>query len=278
MPFSAQDLSLFNPEIWSQKTEKIFNKKVVMLPLVNRQFESDLTIGDTVHVQKPGNFTISQYTRNNPMTLQQATVTDDTLLINQQPYVYFAIDRLDKKQAKVPLEALYQERAAIAMRDEVDTHLLGHYTDALSTQGSAGSGITLNADNIYDYFCEVNEDLDDQNIDGERHAVITPKYRKLITQSPELRDRGTEMVDANIRNGYMGKFAGFNIHVTTNMSAVSGTYPLMFFSKDFINFAEQLSVTEFENPSGYMVKACKMLKLYGSKVFNPEAGAVIYAN
>jgi hypothetical protein len=280
MGFSDQDLSAGISEIWSKKTEMIFDNICVMVPLVSRQFEKDAQLGDTVHVQKPGNFTTQDYVRNNPLELQQATLTDDTLLINQQKYIYFGVDNVDKRQSGLDYMSIYTERAATALRNTVDARLLSHYTDALAAnvQGSVGSPIVLSADNIFDYFCEAGEDLDNQSvIGGKRHAVIPPAIRKLITQSPEVRDRGTELVDTNVRNGFFGKFAGFEVHVTTNMARVSNTSPLLFFEQNFINMADQMTKTKLEQPDGYFIDAAAMLKVYGTKVFNPEAGAVIYA-
>ena len=281
MAFADQSLSNAIPEVWSKKTEKVYRNKSVMRGLVSTDYQADLVVGDTVHVQRPGQLEMYDYTRNNPLTLQEWTLTDDTLVIDQQKYAYFGVDRLTQKQSHhKDLLALEVNEAAIAMRDTVDAHLLAHYTDVLPANiiGSLGAPITLTADNIYDYICDQGELLDNQNVfDGERHMVVPPKISNLIRKSPELRDRGTQLVDEVIRNGYMGMYGGFKIHVTTNMAQVSGVYPLMFFVKEFIQFVEQENILEYENPSGYLIKAAKMAKLYGSKVFNPEAGALIYA-
>lgn len=281
MGYSSQNLSAAIGEVYSQKTEKIYRTTTVMLPIVSQQYQSDLRFGDTVHVQRPGQLVTMDYTRNQPMTLQASSMTDDTLVIDQQKYIYHGVDDFDQAQSHhKDLLNMYAYEAADAMRITVDTHLLGHYTDALAAnvQGSTGSPISLTADNLYDYFMEVHEDLDNQNVEGERHAVLPPKFTNLIARSPELRERGTSLVDDVVRNGYVGNFAGFKIHKTTNMSQVSGTYPLMFFVKDFIQFVEQKSIVKAETPDGYLNKAMAIAKLYGSKVFNPEAGAVIYAS
>jgi len=280
MGFTDQNLSNFIPEVWSKKLELIFDNKCVMKPLVSRKYEADASFGDTIHVQRVGDFTIQDYVRNSVMELEQSTVTDDTLIINQQKSHYFGVDRLDKRQSLVSIMPEYVERQGVAMAETIDARLLSHYTDALAANviGSTTAPETVNASNVYDLFVEMGERLDNQNIfDGPRAAVITPSIRSAILRSEELRKRGTVMVDETIKNGKIGTLAGFDLNITTNMAQVSGTYPLMFFHKEFIQYVEQYSQLVGEQPDGTFVDAMKMIKLYGSKVFNPECGGVIYA-
>lgn len=280
MGFTDQNLANFIPEVWSKKLEVIFDNKCVMKPLVSRKYEPDASFGDTIHVQRVGDFTIQDYVRNQVMEMEQSTVTDDTLLINQQKYHYFGVDRLDKRQSLVSIMPEYVERQGVAIAETIDARLLSHYTDALAANvlGSTTAPETINASNVYDIFVEMGERLDNQNVfDGDRNAVIVPAVRSAILKSDQLTKRGTVMVDETIKNGKIGTFAGFNLHITTNMSQVSGTYPIMFFQKEFIQYVEQYSQLVGEQPDGTFVDAMKMIKLYGSKVFNPECGAVVYA-
>lgn len=274
----------FIPEIWSKKLEKIFDKIVVMRKLVNTDWEGEIrNAGNTVHIRYFGNVTCNTYTREMTITFQTLGSNQDQLTIDQQQYWAFLVDDLDKAQSDVSIMEGYASRAAIAIRNVIDTRLLGHYSDvpAGNVVGSAGAPIGITKDNLYDWLTHMGYLLDVANVSAEdRNFVFPPEIRKMMLQSPELRARGTIMVDETIKNGKIGTLAGFNLNVTTNMAQVSGAYPLMFFTRDFITFASQVSEVEKVRPYNMFVDAIKGLYLYGSKVPTSTngSGALLYAS
>lgn len=271
----------FIPEIWSKKLLKIFDKSAVMANLVNRDFEGEITnAGDVVHVRTFGDVTVNNYTRDMTISFQSLTDPMVDLLIDQQKYFAFKVDDLDKAQANVNILEGYAGRAAIAIRDVVDSRLIGHYTDVDSGNviGTDEAPITLTSSNIYGYITQLAEKLDDSNAPQEgRNLVITPKFKTMLLQSTEF-TRATSLGDNVVQNGYIGNVAGFGVHVTTNNPAVSGVVNLMAFTPDFISFASQVSKIETVRPYNMFADAVKGLYLYGSKVMLPKAGAVLKAD
>ncbi len=271
----------FIPEIWSKKLLKIFDKTVVMANLVNRDFEGEITnAGDVVHVRTFGDVTVNNYTRDMTISFQSLTDPMVDLLIDQQKYFAFKVDDLDKAQANVDILEGYAGRAAIAIRDVVDTRLIGHYTDVDSGNviGTDVAPITLTSANIYGYITQLAEKLDNANAPQEgRNLVITPKFKTLLLQSTEF-TRATSLGDNVVQNGYIGNVAGFGVHVTTNNPAVSGVVNLLAFTQDFISFASQVNKIETVRPYNMFADAVKGLYLYGSKVMMPKAGAVLKAS
>jgi len=273
-------LSNFIPEIWSKKLLKIFDKTAVMANLVNRDFEGDIqSAGDVVHVRTFGDVTVNNYTRDMTISFQSLTDPMVDLSIDQQKYFAFKVDDLDKAQSNIDILEGYAGRAAIAIRDIVDSRLIGHYTDVDSGNviGTDVSPITLTSSNIYSYITQLGETLDNCNIPQEgRNLVITPKFKTMLLQSTEF-TRATSLGDNVIQNGYIGNVAGFAVHVTTNNPAVSGVVNLLAFTRDYISFASQVSQIETVRPYNMFADAVKGLYLYGSKVMLPTAGAVLKA-
>lgn len=271
----------FIPEIWSKKLLKIFDKTVVMANLVNKDFEGEINnAGDVVHVRTFGDVTVNNYTRDMTISFQNLTDPMVDLLIDQQKYFAFKVDDLDKAQANVNILEGYAGRAAIAIRDVVDSRLIGHYTDvdAGNVIGTDVAPITLTSANIYGYITQLAEKLDECNIQQEsRHLVITPKFKTMLLQSDEF-TRATSLGDNVVQNGYIGNVAGFGVHVTTNNPAVEDVVNLLAFSSDFISFASQVSKIETVRPYNMFADAVKGLYLYGSKVMLPKAGAVLKAS
>lgn len=273
-------LSNFIPEVWSQKLLKIFDKTVVMANLVNRDFEGDITAaGDVVHVRTFGDVTINNYTRDMTISFQALTDPMVDLLIDQQKYFAFKVDDLDKAQANMDILEGYAARAAIAIRDVVDSRLIGHYADVDSGNviGTDGAPISLTKDNIYGYITQLAEKLDTSNAPSEgRNLVITPKFKTMLLQAPEF-SRASSLGDNVVQNGYIGNVAGFAVHVTTNNPAVSSVVNLLACTPDYISFASQVSKIETVRPYNMFADAVKGLYLYGSKVMLPTAGAVLKA-
>jgi N4-gp56 family major capsid protein len=274
-------LSNFIPEIWSKKLLKVFDKTVVMGNLVNRNFEGDIqSAGDVVHVRTFGDVTINDYTRDMTISFQSLTDPMVDLTIDQQKYFAFKVDDLNKAQADINILEGYASRAAIAIRDVVDSRLIGHYADVDSGNviGTDLAPITLTSGNIYGYITQLGETLDNNSVPSDgRNLVITPKFKTMLLQSDEF-TRASSLGDNVIQNGYIGNVAGFAVHVTTNNPAVSGVVNLMAFTQDFISFASQVSKVETVRPYNMFADAVKGLYLYGSKVMLPKAGAVLKAS
>ncbi len=270
----------FIPEIWSKKLLKIFDSNAVMANLVNRDFEGEIKdSGDIVKVRTFGNVTISDYTRDQTISFQALTDPMQELSVDQQKYFAFKIDDLDKAQADMNILEGYAGRAAIAIRNIVDSRLLGHYADvdANNVVGTDVSPIVLTSTNIYGYIADLGEMLDTDNIPAEdRHLVLTPKYKTMLLKSDEF-TRATSLGDKVIQNGYIGNVAGFSVHVSTNLQPVSGVVNLMAFNREFVSFASQVNKIEHVRPYNMFADAVKGLYLYGSKVFHPTAGSVLKA-
>lgn len=269
----------FIPEVWSKKLLKVFDKKTVLAKLVNTDFEGDIqSAGDTVNVRTFGNITINDYTRDMTINFEALTDPMQTLVIDKQKYFAFKVDDLDRAQADIDILEGYTERAAVAIRDVVDQHLLAHNTQ-VDTNNVLGSttAVALTKDNIYAQITKLGELLDENNIpDEDRHLIIPPKAKTLLLQSTEF-TRATSLGDAVVQNGYIGNVAGFSVHCSTNMTASGGVYRIFAFHKDYMSYASQVAKVERVRPYNMFADAVKGLYLYGSKVFHPKAGAVLRA-
>jgi hypothetical protein len=271
-------VSNFIPEVWSQKLLKIFDKNAVMANLVNCDYEGDIqSAGDVVKVRTFGDVTISNYSRDMTISFQALTDPMQELTIDQQKYFAFKVDDLDKAQANVDILEGYTKRAAIGIRNVIDTHLLAHHADADAGNviGTDVSPISLTSSNIYGYIADMGELLDSNNTPSEdRNLVITPKIKTLLLKSDEF-TRATSLGDQVVQNGYIGNVAGFSVHVSTNLAPVSGVANLMAFTPDFVSLASQVNNIEHVRPYDMFADAVKGLYMYGSKAFHPTACAVL---
>jgi hypothetical protein len=279
----------FIPEIWSAKTQKIYDKIIVMKKLVNTDHEGEVKkAGDTVHVRSFGEITIRNYTREQTLTMDTLVDPMSDLTIDQEKYFAFNVDDVDDAQADINIMNGYTKRAADAIARTVDQHLHAQYAnvDSGNILGSSSAPITLTKDNIYFYCTELRRLMKDDNATGEINLVVDPTREALMLNSPEF-VRATGLGDRVVQDGEIGRIAGMRVHCSTNLNSSSGNRPILALTKDLISFADQLAKVEMVRPSGQFVDVFKGLYVYGSKVFTnseltnsagpDEQGAVLWA-
>lgn len=285
-------LDSFKPEIWANEFALNLDKYLVFAQdgVVNRQYEGEITgAGDTVKITGLGDVTIGTYSKNtdigDPETLTDAQTT---LLIDQQPYFNFQIDDVDKAQAKPKVMAKAMERAAYGMRDTVDTYLAGLYTDAATANwvGTEGSPKTpnntaLDTSNIYNLIVDCSTALTDSKCPTEgRWMIVPPWFAGRLQKEPLLIKANESGNTAALRNGEIGKIAGFTILQSHNVKYTTPTtkFKIMFGTSDAITFASQVTQVEAYRPQKRFADAVKGLNVYGAKVVYPDMLGVLCAS
>lgn len=271
-------LDNFKPEIWSARLKSNLNKKLVYGGLVNRDYEGEISnFGDTVHVNNIGRITIGDYTINGTAPTREALSDGQTsLTITQAKAFNFGLDDIDKAQSKGSIMEEAMKEAAYALADVADQYIAGLYTEATATTGLT-AGLTTDKDQYYEMlvanrqkFRELNVPIDDLNV------VIAPWMEALILQDARFVHASVEG-DKVLRNGEIGKMAGFNIVVSNNVPIVtSTTYEVLSYAgKKGVTFADAISKTEAYRPEDSFIDAVKGLHVYGAKTI--DANYVLYS-
>lgn len=270
------------PVIYSAKTQKIFDVNTVFAKLVNKDYEGEIkNAGDTVRILTVGDINVADYTRSG--TLSATTLTDpyDTLVVNQEKYTRFDVDRIDKKQNVIDIIKKYSERAGVAQANTVDQHLHSQYAnvDTANVIGSSSAPIVITPDNVYSYVAQMAEAMDEGNAPySERHLVVHPKMKTAMIQSPEF-IKGSALGDKTVTKGMIGEMCGFTVHVSTNLNSSGGNTPVMALTRDLITYASQITDTEYvPTAEGGFYSILKTLRVYGSKICqqHDKQGAVLW--
>lgn len=134
---------VFRPEIWSMEILRATENALVMAGLVKR-FDSLVSgKGDVINIPNLSNLSASDKTASAQVTLQSPTETNTTISINKHKESSFLIEDLLKVQANYELMAEYTSKAGESIARQIDTDLLGEYTNFTNTDvGSYGSDIT----------------------------------------------------------------------------------------------------------------------------------------
>lgn len=226
----ANDTSALVPAVWEAAMQIPIRKSLVALEIASTDLQESLTYGDTIHKGYITELSAVAYVPGTEVTPDALTATDDTISISTRICVPFYIDDTDRLQAKPDYAAAWAEDAAYQIRDSIDTEVLqqvtagiefGESTAATGTYitGTATQTITATSGNIMNVFVSTRTALREGNVEeaGDWIAVVRPEIAALIELIAA--DKGFQIADATLRNGYAGNFLGFKIYVSNNMVA-----------------------------------------------------------
>ena len=275
---NSKILGVFIPEFWSKKLNKKLDDTGVMKDCVNKDYEGEIKkCGDKVNIPEVGDITIEDHDVSTSLTYQDLTATDLSLVIDQEKYFAFKVNDVTKAQANQKLTDKYISRAAFAIEMVQDTFLLSKRADVHAD--NVVPEMTLTENNVYQMFVELKKRLRWSNAISQKGkdaanrrpwAVVNPDIEALILLSPEMKDRGSNLVDKTIREGTVYDFCGFDVMVATNMKTVSNKVEVLAGIEDAITFAGQISKVEHLRDKDGFNDLIRGLYVYGGKTLLPK--------
>ena len=268
--------SNFIPEVWSARLLEHLDKVHVYAALMNRDYEGDIrAYGDTVHINQIGSITINDYTGDDIEAPEELDSTMMELKIDQAKYFNFQVKDIDNAQSHPKLVDAAMQRASYGINDTIDRYL----ASLLLAGADSGSVITagaLTSENAYDYLVDLGVILNEHNVPMlGRWVVIPPWFHGLLLKDDRFVGNGTGYNQAILQGGWVGDAAGFRIHLSNNVPQSSGTYSVIAGTNAAGSFAEQMVELEAYRREENFSDAVKGLHVYGAKVTQPEALAVL---
>lgn len=269
----------FIPTLWSARLLANLDKSLVYGGLVNRDYEGEITgQGSSVKINQIGDITISDYVDATGLSDPESIDgVQQTLTIDQAKSFHFSVTDINKVQANVDLMNGAMQRASYGMADVVDQYIAGFYTgvDSANTIGDDTTPIVPTKDNAYEYLVDLAVKLDEANVPVTGRFVIVPSwYHGLLLKDARFTK------DPNILStGYIGDVDGLRVFKSNNVPNTTGTkYKIMAGSNIAISFAQQLVEVKPYSPEKSFSDAVKGLNVYGCKLVQPKAIAVLTAN
>ena len=266
---------VFIPEIWSKKLVNMLDKNCVMLQCVNRNWEGEIAAqGDTVKIISPAAVSISTVSSSS-ISYSELEPTSTDLVIDQQKFFAFKINDIAKVQSNTNILEAHLESARKAIEEVQDSYLLGQHTNvpAGNIVGSTSSPVSLNKSTIYGYFVELAMKLKNSNAltNGQRPwVVINPLVESYLLQSSEFIG-AHKVADETLREGAIGRIAGMDVLVSTNLAPASNLLYVLAGTNEAITFASQLAKIETLRDKDSFSDLVRGLYLYGAKTVVPNA-------
>ena len=274
----------FIPEVWSARLLEHLDKVHVYAGLMNRDYEGDIrAYGDTVHINQVGDITISDYTGSDISDPQELDSTMLDLVIDKAKYFNFQIKDVNNAQSNPKLVDAAMQRASYGMNDVIDQYLASLLLAGVD-EGNVLYGdtdaVTPTSANAYDYLVDLGVVLNEANVPMMgRWVVVPPWFHGLLLKDPRFVGNGTGYSQAVLQGGLVGEAAGFQIHLSNNVPNTSGSkYKVIAGTNAAGAFAEQLVELEAYRLEKNVSDAVKGLHVYGAKVIQPKALAVMTCN
>ncbi len=264
-------ISNFIPNVWSETLYSELDRQYIAVANTNREFEGDIKEkGSSVKICGIGYIAVSDYTKDTDMSNPQ-TLSDmaKELVIDQAKYFNFQIDDIDKAQGSPKLMEAAMRKAASALANEADRHVL-----TMCKYAGHIMRYTPTVDNIIDIIIAARTRLLNANVSSSEEVVleVSPSVAELIVKAKinNLSDNCQ-----TLENGCIGSIFGCKIFVTNNImiddeSGMEEIHKCMMRTKRSVAFAEQLSEIHAYRPEKRFADALKGLYLYGAKVVYPS--------
>lgn len=276
----------FKPQIWSARLLVAWRKSLVYggPMVVNRDYEGDIAeSGDVVKITSISDPTISDYVPNSTViTPEELTDAQRNLVIDQSKYWAFKVDDVDKRQAKGNVMPEAMSRAAYRLRDVADQYIAGLYTGvaAGNNLGTISVVAATPTDAYDDVLVPLKVTLDDSDCPTEgRYCVVPPWFTGRLLRDDRFISADKAGTTDALRNGFVGRAAGFNIVQSNNTPNPTGDDNVIQAGVNAaISFAEQINKTEAYRPESSFSDAVKGLALYGAKLVRPDGIAIVTAS
>jgi len=262
----------FIPEVFSKLLQAKFYKASVLPAISNTDYQGEISgQGDKVIIRTVPAVTINDYAGT--VTNQDLTTGTVEMLIDKAKYYSFKIDDVLKAQADINLLEAASGDAAEGMRIAVETDIL---SSVIGDATTTGSQTTITSSNILSEILELSQALDELNIPEEgRFIVLSPEFVSMLKQSELRQAYLTGDGTSPLRNGQVGMVDRFTVyqsnmlHTPASGTDAGYTHVLAGHPKA-ISFASQFTNTETVRLETTFGEAVRGLKVYGSKVVNPD--------
>lgn len=262
----------FIPEVFSKLLQAKFYKQSVLPAISNTDYQGEISgQGDKVIIRTVPAVTINDYAGT--VTNQDLTTGTVEMLIDKAKYYSFKIDDVLKAQADINLLEAASGDAAEGMRIAVETDVL---SSVIGDATTTGSQTTITSSNILSEILELSQALDELNIPEEgRFIVLSPEFVSMLKQSELRQAYLTGDGTSPLRNGQVGMVDRFTVyqsnmlHTPASGTDAGYTHVLAGHPKA-ISFASQFTNTETVRLESTFGEAVRGLKVYGSKVVNPD--------
>lgn len=215
--------TFITPSVIARRGLATLYNNTVLSNLVWRDFDPDFTgkQGDTVTIRKPAVFSAESFNRSSGVTLQDATESSTTVVLNTIGNVSFAVTDEDMTLEVEDFENQLLVPAMEALIQKIDGELAEALIDAAETAGGGGTA-TMNSV-ASDAIIEARTNLGRGKLPTtDRHAVLSPEGAGVALADTLFVQADKSGATDGLREGSIGRVFGFDTYESQVFGLGSG--------------------------------------------------------
>jgi len=293
----------FIPQIWSGKLIEKFYNATVLAAISNTDYEGEIkNQGDTVNIRTKPTITINSYSADQALVLQRPASNIVQLQITQGEYFNTVEDDVYAVQSDINMMSMWADDAAQQMKIVIDTQVLSTLYASVSAYNTgltagkitgkfnlgapnanislAGNPVIVDNTNVLNYIIDLGTVLDEQNIPEQGRWLVIPSWMAGFIKKSDLRQVSISGDGVSIlRNGLLGMIDRFTLYASNLLptSTVDNAWYVFAGHSHGLTFASQISKIETLRSEQTFGTILRGLQIYGSKVVDGTAIAVLYA-
>ena len=256
------------------------NARLTYSALFNTDFQGSVTHGNKVSILNLDPVTVGAYTIDTAIDYQLLSDTKQEMAINQQSYFAVSLDDIDRVQSNADLMGAMARNASYQMQKTIDGFLATTASAGagiVAGLGTSGTPLEVNSANVLDVLRNISRKLDEANVPRSGRSIIVPPWfaQKILLAGIVEATNNSEM----LLNGYVGRYAGFDIFMTTLVPNTTGAkWEILAGTNIAGTMALQLSQVEKIRLETHFADAIRGLAVYGSKITRPATLARAICN
>lgn len=203
------------PSVIASRALATLYNTTVLLPLVNRDYDSDFNgkVGDTITVRQPASFSVNEFNRSVGIVLQDPAETSFTVVLNKVPDVSFPVTAEDLTLRITSFDERLLSPAMEAISQYVDGLIAEDIVDAAESAGGGGTatGTGSSAGDQQKAFRKARRILSRNKLPfSERYSVLSPEGAEAVTGDSLVLQANTSGSTQALREGAVGRLSGFD--------------------------------------------------------------------
>lgn len=269
--------AIFIPELWAKDIELERVANLVLANLVDRKFESQLQVGDTLHIPFLKEGEAEDFVPGSTIAFQPTVEDEIEFKIDKYKVAHRQIQDILTVQSKYELRSPYTGVISRALAKAVDTDLARLHVGA-----DAGNKMTAIPALTFETIIDANVLLDKKDVPKENRALVVDAVGagdlRKIKEFSAFNESGIEGVVKTTR-GYIGTIYGTPVYETNNINVTTGAggaRHYLLFQKSAMGLIMQKS-PKIEHARDIDTLSDKIVgsEIYGVKVIRPDHMVVI---
>ena len=294
------------PKLWASMMQVPLRKSLVAAAVADTKFEPTLKYGDRVTQPYMQEASVQTYAPGKSFSAAGASALEDTLIVDQFKVSPNYVDDVNLLQSKYAYQLDLIESQAYQLKDNIDQKVFqtaatsaklyvaavtaasikhgevsafNTYASLLSSGAFIGvsqaGGVSSSMSPIK-LFAHARKTLRELNVEeaGDWIAVIDPEVAQIIEETGA--EKGFNVADATLRNGYAGNFLGFKIYISNNLHTTAhgslGSAAFCYFGKSkrvglVVQMPPKLQIKDYPTRLGSIIVTSIV---YGTKVFTKD--------